>query len=177
MSIRLGNAATGRLVRVASSILIGIVSGCASVAAAPSPSEQPAPRSVAAEVARSAIAGTQQPRLPSETPPAGVRLAVLPDGDLGIDCAPIRSAIAARRAQQQWGANADAEALALLNEAPHQYVSPDYLVEFLVPAVGHGRESGIGFDEQKMYVRMKLCDQYYREIVTRQFVAQYPSFR
>lgn len=166
-----------RLILIVLPVVVALPSGCANTDTTQSPAELPSTRPVGEQLSPTAVPSVREPRLPSASAGSGGRLAVLPDGDLGIDCTPIRSAIAARRAEQQWGANADAEALALLNEAPHQYVSPDNLVEFLLPAVGHGRESGIGLDEQKMYVRMKLCDHYYREVVTRQFVAQYPSFR
>lgn len=162
-------------------VLVGLTSvGCAvndggAMVAVAQPNRAPS-ESSAARAATHVI--RDQPRLPSEPVPTGIRSASLPDGDLGIDCAPIRAAIAARRSAQQWAADADAEALQMLNESPHQYVLPDYLVSFLLPPAGHGLETTTdGIDQQKAIIKMKLCDQLYRETVTRQFVARYPSFR
>ncbi|MDP3277224.1 MAG: hypothetical protein Q8Q09_18690 [Deltaproteobacteria bacterium] len=119
----------------------------------------------------------EPPRLPTVRIPGQTSLVSLPDGDIPFSCTTLRSEIAARRSQQQFAPDADAEALRMLNEAPHQYVAPNLLVDFLMPAIGQGRATGGPENEQKTLVMMSLCDQLYREIVTRQFVAANPSYR
>jgi hypothetical protein len=166
--------------RLRTMLLVGVLfaTGCAS------PTEggaRTAERQAAAPqtTARTGIQPEREPPgLPVGHVPNGVRMVSLPVGDLPFDCAPIRSAIKAERLAQQWAFDADDEALRMLTEAPHQYIHPDALVEFLMPPAGHGRPTNATeLDEFKQIIRMKLCDQLYREIVNRQFAAVYPAFR
>jgi hypothetical protein len=139
-------------------------------------SEQPATAQRAARPSTSRQHET--PSLPRRDRPNGVRLASLPNGDLPFDCTSIRAAIAAERTASQWALDANAEAQRMLDEAPHQYIPPDSLVEFLMPPVGHGRPTDAQeLDQFKQLIRMKLCDQLYREIVSRQFAAVNPTYR
>jgi hypothetical protein len=119
----------------------------------------------------------ESPRLPEARLPNGARSALI-DGDLLIDCGPTRAQVAARRAQAQVPFNGDAEAELLFAEAPHQYIPPELLVEFMLPQVGAGRPVDPGrLQEVKTIARMMLCDKFTREVLSRQFAAANPTYR
>ena len=98
--------------------------------------------------------------------------------DLGIDCDPIRAAMAQRRQTQNFAIDADAEADRLALESPHLPISADTLVDFMMIRDGYGRPLNIDAQNQhKMILKMELCDRLTREIVSRQYAAVNPTVR